>query len=61
MKTEWDDAEFQGWSRDAQYVFQERIGISCEDMSFAKIPPAVIAEARRQARKVNDETKENTR
>ena len=60
MKTEHDDVEFQSWSKEAQYVFQERLGIICEDMPFSEIPLAVIAEARRQARKVNSERTNET-
>lgn len=48
--TEHDDPEFQIYSPDAQYLFQERLGMLCGSTPFDECDPNAIEIARKQAR-----------
>lgn len=50
MTTEWTDPEFLSWSPDAQYIFQERLGMLCGDTPFDQCDPKAVEMARAQAR-----------
>jgi hypothetical protein len=53
VRTEWDDPEFKAWNKEAQYIFQERLGILCGDTPFSQCDPEAIEIARKQARGYN--------
>lgn len=56
--TERDDPEFKLWSADAQYLFQERLGMMFADTPFEKCDPAGVKLARQQAREFERERRE---
>lgn len=53
--TELDDPEFKSWSDDAKYIFQERLGMSCNSTPFDQCPLEAVESARRAAREFENE------
>lgn len=51
FETEWNDPEFQSWSPDAQYLFQERLGMLCADKPYRDCDEEAIEIAKGVARK----------